>query len=497
MHAARSREKLFKNSKNFVMQKLCEKTLAELSKLFHDGEISSREITESFISEIEAHDEKINAFVTTTFDLAREMANAADARQKSKKLLSPIDGMPIALKDVVCTSEVRTTACSNILKNFQSPYDATVWKKLKNAGAVLIGKTNTDEFTMGASTQTSAFGVTRNPHDLKKVAGGSSGGNAAAIAANFCAGAIGTETNGSIRHPSHFCGITGLKVSYGRVSRWGVMPMASSLDVVGPMAKTVEDCALILQAIAGRDSKDSTTPDADVPNYFQNLDRSISGIKIGIPREFFSNGLDPEVARVIAAAEEQLKSLGAKIVDIELPHAQHAVAAYYIIAPGEISANMARYDGLRFGEGARENSLEKMYEKSRHDGFGDEVKRRILIGTYVLSAGYSEKFYRQAQKVRTLIAQDFENAWEKVDAIFSPVSPTPAFDVGENLDDPVKMYLEDMFLAPSCLAGICGVSVPSGKSKTGVPIGTQIICPAMCEDRALQIAHQFQQAAKS
>ncbi len=471
---------------------LAKKTLSELSELFHSGEASSREITEAFIVEIESREKEINAFVTPTFDIAREMADDADARRKNNELLSPLDGMPIALKDVVCTTESKTTASSNILKDFQSPYDATVWEKLKNAGAVLIGKTNTDEFTMGASTQTSAFGVTRNPHNTDYVAGGSSGGSAAALAANFCAGAIGTETNGSIRHPSHFCGVTGLKVSYGRVSRWGTMPMASSLDVVGPMAKTAKDCAMMLQVIAGHDEKDSTTPDVEVPDYISSLDRSIHGMKIGIPRKFFQDGIDSDVAQVMSATEEQLRSLGAKIIDIELPHAKYAVAAYYIIAPGEISSNQARYDGLRFGECKNKEDLQNIYTESRSSGFGDEVKRRILIGTFVLSSGYSDQYYRQAQRVRTLIRQDFDEAWKNVDAILSPVSPTPAFKVGENLDDPLKMYLEDMFLAPSCLAGQCGISLPAGVSDEELPIGIQIIGPAMQEARILQIAHQMQ-----
>lgn len=476
---------------------LSQKTLTELSELFHSGKISSREITEAFITEIEAHDKDINAFVTTTFDTAREMANAADARYKNNELLSPLDGMPIALKDVICTTECKTTACSNILKIFQSPYDATVWKKLKESGAVLLGKTNTDEFTMGASTQTSAFGVTKNPHDLERVAGGSSGGSAAAVAANFCAGALGTETNGSIRHPSHFCGVTGLKVSYGRVSRWGTMPMASSLDVTGPIAKTAEDCALLLQSIAGNDPKDSTTTTDEIPDYTADLGRSIRGIRIGIPRAFFENGIDTDIAQVMESAEAQLRDLGAEIIDIDLPHAKYAVAAYYIIAPGEISSNQARYDGIRFGECTSKENLEKIYTETRSEGFGDEVKRRILIGTFVLSAGYSDQYYCQAQRVRTLIRQDFDEAWENVDAILSPVSSTPAFKIGENMDDPLKMYLEDMFLAPSCLAGQCGISLPGGTSDNGLPIGVQIIGPAMKESRILQIAHQMQQQVNS
>ncbi len=471
---------------------LAQKNLFELSELFHSGKVSSREITEAFIEEIEKKEKSIHAFVTPTIDLAREMADAADARRKNDKLLSAIDGMPITLKDAVCTTECPTTASSNILQNFQCPYDATVWKRLKNAGAVLIGKTNTDEFTMGSSTQTSAFGVTHNPHNLDYVAGGSSGGSAAALAANFCVGSIGTETNGSIRHPSHFCGITGLKVSYGRVSRWGTMPMASSMDSVGPMAKTARDCAMILQVIAGHDSLDSTTPDVEVPDYLSTIENPIQGMRIGIPRTFFQDGIDEDVVQIVGAAEEQLRSLGAKIVDIELPHAQYATAAYYIIAPAEVSSNQARYDGVRFGEVAKEDSLEKLYFESRSQGFGEEVKRRILIGTFVLSAGHANEYYKQAQRVRTLIRNDFDIVWEKVDAILSPVSPTPAFKIGQNIDNPLKMYLEDMFLAPSCLAGQCGISLPMGKSDNNLPIGVQIIGPAMQEARILQIAHQMQ-----
>lgn len=471
---------------------LVKKTLAELSELFRSGEVSSREITEAFIEEIEGREGDINAFVTQTFDLAREMADAADARRKNNELLSPIDGMPITLKDAICTSECRSTASSNILKNFQSPYDATTWKRLKKAGAVLLGKVNTDEFTMGASTQTSAFGVTKNPHDLERVSGGSSGGSAASVAANFCTASLGTETNGSIRHPSHFCGVTGLKVSYGRVSRWGTMPMASSLDVTGPIAKTAEDCAMILQVIAGRDEKDSTTTPNEVPDYTAGLNRSISGMRVGVPRSFFEGKLDDEVAQVLAAAEERLKSLGAKVVDVEMPNSKYAVPAYYIMAPGEISSNLARYDGIRFGECNSKEDLQKIYKETRSAGFGIEVKRRILLGTYVLSAGYADEYYKKAQRVRTLIVEEFANTWKDVDALLMPVSPTPAFKIGEKLDDPVKMYLEDMFLAPSCLAGQCGISFPAGKSSEGLPIGVQLVGPEMREERVLRIAHQMQ-----
>ncbi len=472
---------------------ITEKTLAELSSLFLDGKMSSREITEAFIIEIEARDKDINAFVTTTFDLAREMADSSDVRRKSNDLLSPIDGMPITLKDVVCTKNVRTTASSNILKNFVPPYDATVWRKLKEAGAVLLGKMNTDEFTMGASTETSAFGVTKNPHDLGRVPGGSSGGSAAALAANFCAGSIGTDTGGSIRQPAHFCGVTGLKVSYGRVSRWGTIPMASSLDSVGPLAKTVEDCAMILQVIAGKDPKDSTTPEREVPDYLVELGKNMKGLKIGIPKEYFMGGTDNDVLAVMDETKAILKSLGAELVDISLPHTKYAVPTYYIIAPSEISANMARFDGIRYGSGVRAGSLEDIYTQTREAGFGDEVKRRILLGTYALSAGYYDAFYRKAQKVRTLIKKDFDDVFgNKVDVIIAPVSPTPAFKIGGHGSDPLKMYMEDVLTIPASLAGICGISVPVGASKEGLPIGVQILGAAFEEEKVLRVGYWVQ-----
>lgn len=470
------------------------KTLKALSEAFAAGDLTSREITEAFIKEIESREEDLNAFVTTTFDLAREMADAADSRRDADKLLSPLDGMPITLKDVVCTEGVKSTASSNILKDFVPPYNATVWQRLKDAGAVLLGKVNTDEFTMGGSTETSAFGVTKNPHSLNHVAGGSSGGSAASVAANFCAASIGTDTGGSIRQPAHFCGCTGLKVSYGRVSRWGTMPMASSLDSVGCLAKTAEDCAMVLQVIAGQDPKDSTTPPEEVPDYTKNLDQPLSGIKIGVPKEYFIDGLDEEVVGVVDSAKAILESLGAKVVDVSLPHTKYGVAAYYIIAPSEISANLSRYDGIRFGTARGENDLQEIYTQTREHGFGDEVKRRILIGTYALSAGYYDAYYRKAQKVRTLVKQDFEAAFERVDAILAPVSPSPAFEVGQNDNNPLQAYLEDALTIPANLAGICGLSVPVGQSKDGLPIGAQLLGKAFDEARILNIAHQIEQS---
>ena len=483
---------MFLRRHKILKMNLTEKTLAELSELFQSGEVSSREITEAFITNIEAKEKGINAFVTTTFGIAREMADAADKRKANNALLSPIDGMPITLKDVVCTKEAKTTASSNILKDFQSPYDATVWKKLKSAGAVLLGKMNTDEFTMGGSTETSAFGVTKNPHDLTRVAGGSSGGSAAAIGANMCAGSIGTDTGGSIRQPASYCGCVGLKVSYGRVSRWGTIPMASSLDTVGPLAKTAEDCAMIMQVIAGKDPKDATTPDKAVPDYLASLKKNIKGMKIGIPKEYFSDAIDKEIIEALEKTKQVLKSLGAELVEISLPHTKYAVPVYYIIAPSEISANLARFDGIRYGSGIQGKDLEDIYTSTREQGFGDEVKRRILIGTYALSAGYYDAFYRKAQKVRTLIKQDFDQAFQQVDVMLAPVSPTPAFKIGANTADPLKMYLEDILTIPASLAGICGLSVPVAVSKEGLPIGAQILGSAFAEGKVLQVGHQIQ-----
>lgn len=472
---------------------LSQLSLSELSNLFQEGKYSSREITESFIESIKSQEKNINAFTNTTFDLAREMADAADARRNNGTLLSPLDGMPIALKDVVCTQEAKTTASSNMLINFQPPYDATVWKKLKEAGCVLLGKNNTDEFTMGSSTETSAFGVTKNPHNTDCVSGGSSGGSAAAVAADMCAFSIGTDTGGSIRQPASFCGVTGLKVSYGRVSRFGCIPMASSLDTIGPLAKTAKDCAMIMDVIAGQDPKDGTTLPNEKLNFSEGLDDSLDRFKIGIPAEYFPDELNPEIRNVLDSAKEVLKMLGVEIVDISLPHTKYGVPTYYVIASSEISANMARYDGIRFGEGKPGKNIEEIYTQTRDEGFGDEVKRRIALGTFALSSGYADEFYKKAQKVRTLIKEDFDKAFESVDAILCPVSPSPAFKIGEKSKDPVEMYLEDIFSIPASLAGICGISIPFGISQENLPIGIQLIGNQMEEGKILQIAHQMQE----
>ncbi|MDH3324291.1 MAG: aspartyl/glutamyl-tRNA amidotransferase subunit A, partial [Candidatus Peregrinibacteria bacterium] len=365
------------------------------------------------------------------------------------------------------------------------------------AGVVLLGKTNTDEFTMGGSTETSAFGYTKNPHDHSRVAGGSSGGSAAAVAADFCPAAIGTDTGGSIRQPASFCGVTGIKVSYGRVPRWGCLSFASSLDSVGTLGKTAEDCAMMLQVIAGHDDRDSTTPDIAVPNYLTEIKRSISGMRIGIPKEYFeAPGIDHEVIDSINSTKEILKELGCELVDISLPHTKYAVPVYYIVAPSEASANLARFDGIRFCDAKEGKDLEEIYTETRSAGFGDEVKRRIIIGTYALSAGYYDAFYRKAQKVRTLIKKDFEDSFQEVDAILAPSDPSVAFKAGDGYSDPLKMYLEDIFVAPASVSGICGMSVPVGKNKDGMPIGAQLLCPAFKEERVLRIAHQIQEYIK-
>lgn len=467
-------------------------TLSELSQKLKNKEFSSLELTESYIDEIKSREKDIHAFVSQTFDLARTQAKESDTRLQAGKALSALDGIPITLKDVVCTKSIKTTASSHMLKDFIPPYNAEVWQRLKDAGCVLLGKTNTDEFTMGSSTETSAFGVTKNPHDLERVAGGSSGGSTAAVAAQFCAGSIGTDTGGSIRQPAHFCGVTGLKVSYGRVSRWGTIPMSSSLDTIGPIAQTAHDCALMLEVIAGKDEKDSTTTHHPVPKYTQEIQKDIRGLKIGIPQEYFEGLQDTETLQTIEKTKQILTDLGAELTEISLPHTQYAIPTYYIVAPAEISANMARFDGIRFGHGAKESDLQSIYEISRSEGLGDEVKRRIMTGVHVLSSGYSDQYYLKAQQIRTLLIDEFKKAFTKVDALLTPVSPTPAFKIGAK-SDPVDMYQEDMFLTPSSLAGLCGISIPLGNHQH-LPIGVHFIGPAFGEETILRIAHQIQES---
>ena len=450
------------------------KTLVELDELLTEKKAKSREIVEEFIANIEENDEKIGAFLTTTFEIARQMADSSDARITEGKRLSRLDGIPITLKDIVSTKGVKTTAGSKMLENFVPTYNATVWEKLEKSGAVLLGKVNCDEFAMGSSMENSALRKTVNPINHDYVPGGSSGGSSAAVAANFCAGSIGSDTGGSIRQPASFCGVSGLKVSYGRVSRYGVMAMASSLDTIGCLAKTPEDCAIILEIIAGEDKMDGTTIKTPVENYLEEIGKiDCENLKIGIPKEYFQDGISPEVISVVNAAKEILKMKGAKIIDISLPNTKYALATYYVICPSEVSANMARFDGLRYGSGETGENLDEIYVNSR-DHLGDEVKRRILLGNYALSAGYYDAYYRKAQQVRTLIKQDFEQAFEQVDCLLAPVSPTSAFKFGAHKDNLLELYMEDLLTIPASLAGICAMSVPVGKCKDGLPIGVQI-----------------------
>lgn len=471
-------------------------TITEAHDKLRSKEVSAEDIVKDSIARIEAVDGQLNAVVYRNFERALDEAKKVDA---AGDFSHPLSGIPYLAKDVYCEEGVPTTACSNILreKTYTPPFDSTTTKRLKAVGAISLGKVNTDEFTMGASTETSCYGVTRNPFDTTRVAGGSSGGSAAAVSADECIFALGTDTGGSIRQPAGYCGIAGIRTTYGRTSRFGVMSMASSLDTIGPMAKSVEDLAIILQAIAGKDPMDGTTGDVAVPDYRAALTGDVKGMKIGLPREYFAEGIDPEVEASVRAAAKQYASMGAEIVDISLPYTKYAVATYYVITPCEVSSNMARYDGIRYGHEAKNpESLIDYYEKVRSEGFGAEVKRRIMIGTYALSAGYFDAYYRQAQKVRTLITQDFAEAFKKVDIILSPVSPTPAFTVGAHANDPVAMYLEDIYLCAQPMAGIPCLSVPCGFSSNNLPIGLQLMGPHWGEATILKAADAFEKATE-
>lgn len=470
-------------------------TIHELHDLIERRELSVTEVVTAFLERIEGIDPKIRSYLLVTGDRALEQAKAFDSEQRDIRL-SPVAGIPLAIKDVLCTDGIRTTCGSRILENFVPPYDATVMARLQNAGVISLGKTNMDEFAMGSSTENSAFGPTCNPWDLERVPGGSSGGSAAAVAADLCAGSLGTDTGGSIRQPASFCGVVGLKPTYGRVSRFGLVAFASSLDQIGPIAKDVEDAAIILQAIAGYDDRDSTSVNMPVPDYRSALSGSIRGLRLGIPKEYFIEGTHPEVASAVERAIQTCKELGAETVEISLPHTEYGIAAYYIIAPAEASSNLARYDGVKYGFRFQDpRDLLNMYHQTRSQGFGPEVKRRIMLGTYVLSAGYYDAYYRKASQVRTLIRQDFLDAFESCDAILTPVAPMSAFKIGEKTDDPLQMYLSDVFTLPASLAGVPGISVPCGYSSEGLPIGLQILGPHFREDVILNIAYQYEQAA--
>ncbi len=469
-------------------------TLKQVSEGLRARKFKPSEIAAAAMSRVGTLNPTLNAYITSTEEVARAAAQEADQRQAKGELRSVLDGVPGALKDIVNTKGILSTSASKILSNFVPPYNATVAEKLMEAGLVLTGKTNTDEFACGGSTEYSAYGPTKNPWDLARVAGGSSGGSAAAVAAQTCYYAIGTDTGGSIRQPAAFCGVSGLKVTYGRVSRSGVTAMASSLDTIGPIAKTAEDLALILEIIAGNDPKDATTPKIEVPKYSAGLDKTVKGLKIGVPKEYFVEGLDPEIEKLIRAALAEYEKMGAILKEISLPATKYAVAIYYIIMPAELSANLARYDGIRFGlkpEGDVTDIVDQYY-RTRNEGFGQEVKRRILTGTYVLSAGYFDAYYRKALKVRTLIKADFEQAFGDVDVIMTPVSPTAAFKIGEKSGDPLSMYLEDAFTIPASMAGTPALSIPCGFTKDNLPVGLQIIGPQFSEEKLLNVGHQYQ-----
>jgi aspartyl-tRNA(Asn)/glutamyl-tRNA(Gln) amidotransferase subunit A len=473
-------------------------TLEQASMGLVEKKFSAVELTTDIIDRINNVDPKINAYVTLTEDLALKKAKEVDKKISTGEKLSHIAGVPAGLKDIFNTKGVKTTCCSGIIKDFVPPYNATVVDKLEKADFVLSGKLNMDEFACGGSTEHSYFGVTRNPWDLKRVSGGSSGGSAAAVAADLAFYTLGTDTGGSIRQPASLCGVVGLKVTYGRVSRSGVTAMASSWDTVGPITKTVKDAAMVLQVIAGQDERDSTTLKFAIPDYSKNLGKSIKGLKIGIPKEYFGEGIDPEVLRNVQAAIKEYEKLGAKLVDVSLPYTKYSVAVYYVAMPAELSANLARFDGIRFGSKPAQNAKDLIdyYYKVRDEGFGDEIKRRIMIGTYVLSSGYYDAYYRRAQKVRTLIIEDFNKVFKDVDVLMGPVSPIPAFKIGEKINDPLSMYLADIFTIPVNCAGLPAMSLPCGFTQEGLPVGLHIIGPQFSEDLLLNVGSAYEQATE-
>ncbi len=460
---------------------------------------SAVELTNAHLDAVAALNGELNAFITQTPELALEMAKSADAARAAGNA-GLLGGIPLAIKDLFCTEGVRTTAASNILAPFVPPYESTVTAQLKSAGAVFLGKTNLDEFAMGSSNMTSAFGAVTNPwtrrgSNAKLVPGGSSGGSAAAVAARMAMGATGTDTGGSIRQPASFTGITGIKPTYGRCSRYGIVAFASSLDQAGPMARSVEDCAILLRAMSGFDAKDSTSAQQPVPDFRAAVQRGVKGLRIGVPAEYRMDGMSAEIEALWTQGIEWLRAQGAEIVDVSLPHTRYGLPVYYIVAPAEASSNLARYDGVRFGARVDGEDLIDMYEKSRAAGFGAEVKRRIMIGTYVLSAGYYDAYYLKAQKIRALILRDFTEAFEKVDALLTPTAPTAAFGIGEKMDDPVAMYLNDVFTVPASLAGVPAISIPAGLDGQGLPLGLQVIGRHFDEETIIAVGAALEQAA--
>jgi aspartyl-tRNA(Asn)/glutamyl-tRNA(Gln) amidotransferase subunit A len=456
--------------------------------------ISARELTADFYRRIEAKNPELNAYLTLSPERARRQTDRIDALVAGGKPLPPLAGVPVAVKDVISTRGIKSTCGSKILENYIPPYDATAVERLEAAGAVILGKTNCDEFAMGSSNENSAYGPVKNPLAPDRVPGGSSGGSAAVVAAGLAVAALGTDTGGSIRQPGSFCGIPAMMGSYGRVSRYGLIAFASSLDRIGPLARNVKDVAAILKLIAGRDPHDSTSTTAAVPDYVRELGRPVKGLRLGVPKEYFAEGMDAGVRQKIEAGLAVFKKLGCELVEIRMPHTDYAIATYYIIATAEASSNLARYDGVRYGLRVAGDSLLSMYRKTRGAGFGAEVKRRIVLGTYVLSAGYYDAYYLKGQKVRSLIAQDFRDAFTSVDAILTPTSPVPPFKLGERTSDPLQMYLADIYTVTGSLAGVPGISVPCGRIGGKLPVGLQIFGPAFGEGRVLQLAHAFEQA---
>jgi aspartyl-tRNA(Asn)/glutamyl-tRNA(Gln) amidotransferase subunit A len=471
--------------------------IRELHQQLVKKERSATEITQDYLNQIEALEPKLHSYLTITAEQALAQAKQVDAQIAAGEAIGPLAGIPIALKDNLCTQGIRTTCASKILENFVPPYESTVTQRLAAAGTIALGKTNLDEFAMGSSTENSAYQLTGNPWDVERVPGGSSGGSAAAVAAGECAIALGSDTGGSIRQPASFCGVVGLKPTYGLVSRFGLVAYASSLDQIGPLTRTVEDAALLLQGIAGYDPRDSTSLNVKIPDYTKSLKTSLKKRKIGVIKETFdAEGIDPQVKAATEKALQQLQDLGAKIQEISCPQFPYGLPTYYIIAPSEASSNLARYDGVKYGMRTNNDNLMSMYTKTRAEGFGAEVKRRIMIGTYALSAGYYDAYYLKAQKVRTLIKQDFETAFEQVDVLVCPTAPTTAFKAGEKVDDPLSMYLSDLMTIPVNLAGLPGMSLPCGFDDQGLPIGLQLIGNALREDLLFEVGYAYEQATE-
>ncbi|MGM0574819.1 MAG: Asp-tRNA(Asn)/Glu-tRNA(Gln) amidotransferase subunit GatA [Myxococcota bacterium] len=471
-------------------------TLGELRRALESGETTAVALAEATLERVRATDGPLNAWLRTCDEQALEQAARVDAKREAGEPLGPLAGVPVGVKDLLCTEGVETTAASRILEGFVPPYDATAVKRLRDADAVVVGKLNMDEFAMGSSNENSAFGATRNPWDTERIPGGSSGGSAAAVAAGQVPLTLGTDTGGSIRQPASLCGVVGVKPTYGRVSRWGVVAFASSLDQVGPLARDVEGAAALLEAVSGHDPLDSTSIPRDVPSYTDALTGDVEGLRVGVPKAFFGEGLDEGVSSAVRESLARLESLGCELVEVELPHARYAVATYYLVATAEASSNLARYDGVRYGHRTDEPAREvaDLYADTRAEGFGPEVKRRILLGTYALSSGYYDAYYLKAQKVRTLIRRDFEEAFRRCDVIAGPASPVTALRLGERIDDPLQMYLMDVYTIPASLAGLPGLSVPCGFDGGGLPVGLQLVGSPLEEGRLLRAAHAYEQA---